>query len=115
YVGAPADLLRRALAGPLILTTHSKPAHIENFYIPAQHNATFPWVSHALWFHAQIVRWKQIDFSPDHLAAVRTTYRPDLYRAALTAVNPAIPTSDSKLEHFFDGTTFDPAELDAVR
>jgi NitT/TauT family transport system ATP-binding protein len=113
YVGAPAELLRRALEGQLTLTTHSKPTYVENFYIPAQQNATFPWVSHALWFYAQMLRWKQIDFSADHLAAVRATYRPDLYRAALTPLNPAIPVNDSKIERFFDGTTFDPGEFDA--
>jgi two-component system, oxyanion-binding sensor len=113
YVGAPAELLRLALEGQLAQTTHSKPAHLENFYIPAQHNATFPWVSHALWFYAQMLRWKQIEFSADHLAAVRTTYRPDLYRAALASLNPAIPVEDSKIERFFDGQTFDPAQFAA--
>jgi NitT/TauT family transport system ATP-binding protein len=112
YVGAPADLLRQALESQLTLTTHSKPTHLENFYIPAQHNATFPWVSHALWFYAQMLRWKQIEFSAEHLAAVRSTYRPDLYRAALASLSPDIPAADSKIERFFDGGTFDPTEFD---
>jgi ABC-type nitrate/sulfonate/bicarbonate transport system substrate-binding protein len=115
YVGAPADLLRRALQGQLTLTTNSAPAQLENFYIPARHHATFPWVSHALWFYAQMLRWKQIEFSANHLAAVRSTYRPDLYRAALTGINPDIPVEDSKIERFFDGQTFDPAEFACVR
>ena len=110
YVGAPAELLRQALAGQLILTTDSAPVTLENFYVPARHNATFPWVSHALWFYAQMVRWGQTEFSENQLAAVRTTYRPDLYRAALAAINPDIPGEDSKVEHFFDGQRFDPAE-----
>jgi len=113
YVGAPADLLRQALEGQLTLTTNSKPAHLENFYIPARRNATFPWVSHALWFYAQMLRWKQIESGANQLAAVRTTYRPDLYRAALGAINPDIPAEDSKIERFFDGVTFDPAQLTA--
>lgn len=111
YVGAPADLLRQALEGQLTLTTHSKPTHLENFYIPARHEATFPWVSHALWFYAQMLRWKQVEFCANHLAAVRSTYRPDLYRAALALLNPDIPSNDSKIEQFFDGGTFDPAEF----
>ncbi len=112
YVGTPAELLLRALGGRLTLTTHSKPTELENFYVAARHHATFPWVSHALWFYQQMVRWKQIPFSPSHLAAVRTTYRPDLYRAALSSVEPDIPIEDSKLERFFDGAVFDPADLD---
>jgi NitT/TauT family transport system ATP-binding protein len=113
YVGAPADLLRQALEGQLTLTTHSKPTRLENFYIPARHTATFPWVSHALWFYAQMLRWKQTESCADHLAAVRTTYRPDLYRAALAAINPDIPVENSKTERFFDGQTFDPAQHSA--
>ena len=111
YIGAPADLLRRALQGQLTLTTNSAPVQLENFYIPARHQATFPWVSHALWFYSQMLRWKQIEFSAKHLAAVRSTYRPDLYRAALAAINPDIPVEDSKVERFFDGEAFDPAEF----
>jgi two-component system, oxyanion-binding sensor len=113
YVGASADLLCRALQGYLSLTTDSKPVHLENFYIPARHDATFPWVSHALWFYAQMLRWRQIEFFPEHLAMVRATYRPDLYRAALASLNPDIPAGDSKVERFFDGTTFNPEELNA--
>jgi two-component system, oxyanion-binding sensor len=108
YVGAPAELLRQALAGQLTLTTGSAPVTLENFYLPARHNATFPWVSHAMWFYAQMVRWRQTEFSANQVAAVRTTYRPDLYRAALASINPDIPDEDSKVEHFFDGRTFDP-------
>jgi NitT/TauT family transport system ATP-binding protein len=115
YVGAPSDLLRHALEGQLTLTTHSKPTYLENFYIPARRNATFPWVSHALWFYQQMLRWKQIEFSASHMAAVRSTYRPDLYRAALAAINPDIPVEDSKIERFFDGQTFDPAQLATSR
>jgi two-component system, oxyanion-binding sensor len=113
YVGAPAELLHRALSGQLALTTHSAPTLIENFYIPARHNATFPWTSHALWFYAQMLRWKQIELSAAHVAAVRSTYRPDLYRAALASINPDIPAEDSKVERFFDGQIFDPAGFGA--
>jgi NitT/TauT family transport system ATP-binding protein len=115
YVGAPANLLHQALDGRLTLTTNSAPARIENFYVPAQHNATFPWVSHALWLYAQMLRWQQIEFCANHLAAVRSTYRPDLYRAALASVSPDIPVEDTKVERFFDGQMFDPADFDAQR
>lgn len=112
HIGAPASLLRHALEGQLTLTTNSKPTQLENFYIPAQHNATFPWVSHALWFYAQMLRWKQVEFNASHIAAVRSTYRPDLYRTALASLDPDIPAGDSKIERFFDGQTFDPTEFD---
>jgi ABC-type nitrate/sulfonate/bicarbonate transport system substrate-binding protein len=113
YVGAPAELLRKALAGQLTLTPNSTPALLENFYTPARQHGTFPWVSHALWFYEQMVRWKQVEFSADHVRAVRATYRPDLYRAALASVNSDIPVADTKIERFFDGQMFDPERFDA--
>jgi NitT/TauT family transport system ATP-binding protein len=115
FVGAPAELLRQALGGQLALTTHSRPVEFENFFTPARHHATFPWVSHALWFYEQMLRWKQVEFAANHLAAVRATYRPDLYRAALESIVPDIPTMDTKVERFFDGGIFDPQTLAAQR
>ena len=115
YIGAPTELLRQALGGKLTLTTNSTPVQLENFFTPARHNATFPWVSHALWFYEQMLRWKQIEFTANHVAAVRATYRPDLYRAALASINPDIPVVDTKVERFFDGRTFDPKGFDAER
>lgn len=112
HVGAPAALLRGALEGQLALMTHAKPVALDSFYLPAQHDATFPWVGHALWFYAQMLRWKQVQFDANQLAAVRSTYRPDLYRAALGSLNPDTPTVDLKVERFFDGQVFDPAQFD---
>jgi NitT/TauT family transport system ATP-binding protein len=91
------------------------PVHLENFYTPARNQATFPWVSHALWFYEQMLRWRQIELASSHLAAVRATYRPDLYRAALESVNPDIPADDTKVERFFDGQTFDARGFDTER
>ena len=115
YVGAPAGLLRQALGGQLTLTTNSPPVPVEGFLTPAAHNATFPWVSHALWFYEQMLRWRQIEFAATHVAAVRATYRPDLYRAALESIAPDIPGEDLKVERFFDGVTFDPRSFDSAR
>jgi two-component system, oxyanion-binding sensor len=112
YVGAPADLLHRALSGQLTLTTGAEPVQFYDFFTPARHHATFPWVSHALWFYEQMLRWKQIEFAANHAAAVRATYRPDLYRAALASIAPDIPVEDAKIERFFDGGTFDPRSFD---
>jgi NitT/TauT family transport system ATP-binding protein len=111
YVGVSAGLLHRALSGRLVLQPRSAPVALENFYVPARHAATFPWVSHALWMYAQMVRWRQIEFRAEHLASVRSTYRPDIYRAALAGIDPDIPLVDSKVERFFDGQCFDPENL----
>jgi NitT/TauT family transport system ATP-binding protein len=101
-------LLCGALGGRLRLQPGAEPATLSDFYVPARHAATFPWVSHAVWFYAQMVRWRQIEFRAEHLAAVRATYRPDLYRRALQGLGVELPATDMKVERFFDGRTFDP-------
>ncbi len=108
YIGVSAPLLQRALTGHLTLQPAAPPITVPDFYVPSRHAATFPWISHALWMYSQMVRWHQTDFRPEHLTAVRSTYRPDLYRAALSNIAPEIPTIDLKPERFFDGQTFTP-------
>lgn len=132
YIGAPPEVLLRGLTGNLSLAPGSTPRSIPDFYVPTRQAATFPWVSHALWFYSQMVRWGQVQFAEDHLAAVRSTYRPDLYRAALQPLGVNVPLDDSKIEGmstharllassagtleygpdgFFDGASFDPSSL----
>lgn len=111
YVGAPTELLRRGLDNTLVLRHGSPPADIPDFYVPAARAATFPWVSHALWFYSQMVRWRQIEFSAAYVAAARATYRPDLYRAALGSLIADIPVADVQADRFFDGTLFDASDL----
>lgn len=115
FVGAPAEILLRGLSNRLRLQPGGEPQHLSQFYVPASQAATFPWVSHALWFYSQMVRWGQIAFDPEHVAQVRATYRPDLYRLALAKTTTNIPVVDLKVEcepdGFFDGVRFDPADL----
>ncbi|HEY0340722.1 MAG TPA: CmpA/NrtA family ABC transporter substrate-binding protein, partial [Steroidobacteraceae bacterium] len=111
YIGTSAGLLQRALAGRLTLLPGAQPVSVTDFFVPASHHANFPWVSHALWLYTQMVRWRQVEFSPGHLAAVRATFRPDLYRSALAGLDPDIPATDLKSERFFDGRGFDPEDL----
>ncbi len=115
YVGVAEGLLHRALACRLSLRPGAEPTALPGFYVPARHAATFPWVSHALWFYAQMVRWGQVEFRAEHLAAVRASYRPDLYRAALHNAGVDSPAADLKIERFFDGRSFDPEDLHELR
>ncbi len=97
FVGAQEDILLRGLSGRLSLEPGGVAHQFADFYIPARQAATFPWVSHAAWFYAQMVRWGQIDASTEHLALARATYRPDIYREALGLTANA-PTADAKVE-----------------
>jgi NitT/TauT family transport system ATP-binding protein len=111
YVGCPVELLLHSLANRLVLAPGGGAQELEDFFVTARQAATYPWVSHALWFYSQMVRWRQIEMSDDNCAAARATYRPDLYRAALASIADELPAVDSKLERFFDGETFDPEDL----
>jgi NitT/TauT family transport system ATP-binding protein len=111
YVGTPEGLLHRALSGQLSLQPGAERTALADFYVPVRHAATFPWVSHALWFYTQMLKWGQVESRLEHLALVRATYRPDLYRAALQELNVELPEGDEKVERFFDGRVFDPNDM----
>ncbi|MBX9925816.1 MAG: ABC transporter substrate-binding protein, partial [Hyphomicrobiaceae bacterium] len=96
--------------------------------------ATFPWVSHARWIYAQMVRLGQVRWAADHIDVVSASFRPDLYRAIIAPTGVAVPSANSKLEgtldgpvavatangrlflgpdRFFDGRQFDPEAIEA--
>jgi hypothetical protein len=106
---------------------------VADFLTFAGKAATFPWQSHALWFYSQMVRWGQIAHSPERSQAARLSYRPDLYRRALSGLGVAMPGASSKIEGalrerthlpaaegqlvlgpdgFFDGVIFDPDRIE---
>lgn len=112
YVGASASIVSRALAGRLALERDAPEAVYPGFYSVSSPHATFPWVSHAQWFYAQMVRWRQIEPASERAAEAASTYRPDLYRAALAPLGIEAPSSNLKGETFFDGVRFDPERTD---
>jgi two-component system, oxyanion-binding sensor len=111
YVGVPASVLVRGLSNRLQLTTQGTAEMIDDFYVPARNCATFPWISHASWFYAQMVRWGQVGFSAEQFATACGTYRPDLYRQAMEPVGANSPSSDLKSE----GAYAQPAAMPGVR
>jgi NitT/TauT family transport system ATP-binding protein len=129
YLDAPAEILLRALQGRIALAPGEAPTQIPDFLEFHAHAANFPWRSHALWFAAQMARWRQMAYSPERFARAAAVYRPDLFRAALTPVGVDVPRADAKVEGalirptpvasrlgtmvlgpdgFFDGRRFDP-------
>lgn len=133
YVNRPAESILPALSGRL-RTGPGTTVYVEDFFLPLAKAATFPWKSHALWFYSQMARWGQIEHTPANAAIARETYRPDIYRAALKPFGVALPGANAKVEGalklatpvgsagasltlgpdgFFDGSLFDPDDLDA--
>ena len=132
-LGIDAALLLRAITGGLQFAEGAV-RNMPEFFVPYSRAANFPWVSHALWFYSQMVRWGQVTHSPDNAAKAAASYRPDLYRAALAGMGFAVPGASSKVEGeltsaavvgalggkltlgpdaFFDGAKFDPDKLDS--
>lgn len=133
YIARPQEWMLPALTGRV----QAEPGHaieIDDFFLPFSRAATFPWKSHALWFYSQMVRWEQVAHSAANAAIARDTYRPDLYRAALKSLGVALPVANAKVEGalstptpvgsagasltlgpdgFFDGSLFDPDEIDS--
>ena len=128
YIGASLEVLQQSLAGRIRFAPNTQRIAVADHMIFSRHLATFPWASHALWFYSQMVRWGQCAPSQHNADAARAAYRPDLYRAALQQLRVELPMTDFKAEHstasrdtgtqnafaaegFFDGRTFDPADL----
>jgi two-component system, oxyanion-binding sensor len=133
YLGRPAEWMLHGLTGELD-AGGGDIRRAADFFVPFAKAATFPWKSHALWFYSQMVRWGQVQHTPENANTARETYRPDLYRSALTPLGVALPAANAKVEGallsptpvgsagasltlgpdgFFDGALFDPDKLDA--
>jgi NitT/TauT family transport system ATP-binding protein len=133
FLGIEAPILLRALSGRLPLG-QGETQLVPDFFIPFERAANFPWISHALWFYSQMVRWSQVPHTRANAEKAARTYRPDLYRAALDGQGVAVPSANAKVEGalveptalgaiggrltlgpdgFFDGARFDPDALDA--
>jgi NitT/TauT family transport system ATP-binding protein len=132
-LGLPPAVQMPILTGHLQLGGGAE-LDIDDFFVPFDKAANFPWKSHALWYYTQMVRWGHVAHTPDNLAIARDCYRPDLYRSALKPLGVALPGANSKVEGalrlatavgatgaglvlgpdgFFDGQIFDPDEIDA--
>ncbi|MEJ1157165.1 CmpA/NrtA family ABC transporter substrate-binding protein [Prosthecomicrobium sp. N25] len=75
--------------------------------------ASYPFVSHDLWFLVEDMRWGYLPTTLDTKALLGKVNREDLWREAAKAIGVAaadVPASPSRgKETFFDGVTFDPA------
>jgi len=96
FVDAPvsslaASLLRASDAPPD--AQRARPVHVFH-----RHAATFPWISHGVWFLTQMLRWGQIEkpFALGRFAA--SVFRPDLYREAAAQLGVPAPEVETKAE-----------------
>jgi NitT/TauT family transport system ATP-binding protein len=114
YLNLPSELILRGLSGRLE-TARGEAVRVADFYSPHANSATFPWITHALWYYSQMVRWGDVAHDAHNAELAAASYRPDLYRAAIAPFGASLPTGDRKALDaavFFDGKPFDPSKLD---
>ena len=133
FLDQPAETILHGLSGELALGDGGS-AFVEDFFMPEARAATFPWISHALWFYSQMIRWGQIAHTEQNARIAGATCRPDIYRSAIAPMGVPVPAANAKMEGalagsypvgvskgrlnlgpdgFFDGEVFDPDQLDA--
>ncbi len=132
YLGVAPEQILPALTGRFDIGGGVS-VDVPNHFVPYDLAANFPWTSHALWFYSQMVRWGEVQHTPERAHAAALAFRPDIYRAAMAPLRVPVPVDDSKVEGllpaptavaatqdtvtigpdgFFDGKIFDPADVD---
>lgn len=104
YVGAPQELILRALRGDLALGG-GQFAKIPDFMFFHRCAANVPRRDEALWIYAQMARWGQLQPRRELEQRAARVFREDLYRAHLGA--PA----QAPLPLPFDGAPFDGTDV----
>lgn len=131
FVNAPEDVIKMSMTGTFRYNAKADPVPMPDFNVFHRYAATFPWVSRAEWFLAEMIRWGQIGKPINLHAEASKVFRPDIYRQAAKQLGWAYPTIDRKVEgahkdawsltdasspiamgpdKFFDGSVFDPKD-----
>lgn len=116
YITAPQDIIRRVLAGEFSLDAFGNRRVIRDYFAFHRQAANFPQTNQALWIYSQMIRWGQVEFSPENLRRVQSAYRADLYTQALgTAAilpdEPSVLPGATPGDRFMDGRIFDPDRM----
>lgn len=96
--GLPVETIAPSLLGQVPFGLNETPRAVEGWHRYFEGAATFPWISQASWFLAEMIRWGQITQPIAIEAMAKQVYRPDLYRPVALAQGVATPDQDSKLE-----------------
>lgn len=116
YITAPRDIIRRVLAGEFSLDAFGHHRLIRDYFVFHRQAANFPQANQALWIYSQMIRWGQVDLSPENSARAQSAYRADLYQAALgnaaQVPDPASPLPGASADdRFMDDRVFDPSRM----
>ncbi|MFT4026311.1 MAG: CmpA/NrtA family ABC transporter substrate-binding protein [Novosphingobium sp.] len=137
YLDGNPAIIKRAIADRLLLSHGETGGGGEivaypDFMFQYREAANFPWVSQAEWLYTQMVRWDGLEYDSQDAAKAARVFRPDVYRGALIGTGEPLPGANSKVEgslgqatavgtqqgrmtlesnRFFDGRSFDPADI----
>jgi nitrate/nitrite transport system substrate-binding protein len=127
YVGPTVEAAGLSLTGDPL--TGETAEWRSDFTVFHRWTASFPWISHALWFLDRMRGQGQLPAGTDLDVVARRVYRPDLWREAAEDLGLNAPAGDGKVEgahdqpwktegeggaiampadRFFDGAPFDP-------
>jgi len=98
YVDCDAAALASIYAGRLRRHVDGDTQAHPNHLVFADHQANFPWRSHAIWFMRQMQRWGQLHPAIDVQTAALDVYRPDIYREVAASLGLSAPSVDYKSE-----------------
>lgn len=88
----------------------------ETDYLENNHNANYPWRSHAIWMLTQMIRWDEIDvreYPKDADKILDKLYPTQIYEEVAKAFKMPLPSDKMKKEAataFIDGREFDPSQ-----
>ncbi len=132
YLDGDAHLIRGAISDRILLASGEESQLIPDFMFQYREAANFPWVSQAQWLYTQLLRWDGLPFDSADAQKAANTFRPDVYRSALSGLGDQLPGASSKVEgslfgptsvgmqegdmimtnnRFFDGSVFDPEDV----
>jgi len=128
HLDLPADIIDRALIGPLTVTQQGLQRNAPGFLEFHKGSANFPWRSQAQWIALQLASRMGMERG-EAMRSAAEVFRSDIYRSALRGTAAELPGASSKLEganervtsvpaetgtlilppdRFFDGVIFDP-------
>ncbi|MEM9210531.1 MAG: CmpA/NrtA family ABC transporter substrate-binding protein [Pseudomonadota bacterium] len=128
YLGVGASHIEQMLSGHLTLDPKGSIASVPDAIRFGGSNVSFPWQSQALWIATQEAENWGISLGTAKAAATET-FRPDIFRRAMSETDAPLPNASQKVEgalgrkttvpanremslgpdYFFDALVFDPA------
>lgn len=110
-IGCDAEVIMRTLTGRLKVSPDGTVRASDRYLLIGRANAARPDPVQAAWLYAQMVRWRQADFSDALLAQAQAVFRPDIYDKAF---GPAVPMPAGEPADdigAFAGPAFNPKDI----